>query len=304
MSEGDGKGGTAPSDRSSPRRAGTARGTAKGPPGSGGAAKSNGWDNGRAAGEEVEFGHPGGPILSGYLARPNFSAATGAGRHGVVLSHGFPEPKRPAGAPGHGYRQLATRLAAETGATVLTFDFREAGGSDGDYPLFGWRSDLAAAIGTVRAVPGIERVWLVGFAAAATLSICAAAEDPAVAGVACFAAPAELAAATDPKRATAPARTGAGAGGQAHPYAAFWAGELAAASPARQVARIPPRPLLIVHGTNDDVVPLTDARELADAANASAELRVIMGAGHMLMHDPRAVALLLGWFDRHLGAAG
>ncbi len=30
--------------------------------------------------------------------------------------------------------------------------------------------------------------------------------------------------------------------------------------------------------------------------------RVIAGAGHMLLHDPRAIALLLGWFDRHLGA--
>ena len=46
---------------------------------------------------------------------------------------------------------------------------------------------------------------------------------------------------------------------------------------------------------------MTDARELADAADASAELRVLAGAGHMLLHDPRAIALLLGWFDRHLG---
>ena len=71
--------------------------------------------------------------------------------------------------------------------------------------------------------------------------------------------------------------------------------------PTELVAKIPPRPLLIVHGANDDVVPITDARELADAADASAELRVLAGAGHMLLHDPRAIALLLGWFDRHLG---
>ena len=50
-------------------------------------------------------------------------------------------------------------------------------------------------------------------------------------------------------------------------------------------------------------MPITDARELADAADASAELRILVGAGHTLVGDPRAIALLLGWFDRHLGAA-
>jgi putative redox protein len=33
-------------------------------------------------------------------------------------------------------------------------------------------------------------------------------------------------------------------------------------------------------------------------AHGSAELRVLDGAGHRLRHDPRAVALLLGWLDR------
>ena len=30
----------------------------------------------------------------------------------------------------------------------------------------------------------------------------------------------------------------------------------------------------------------------------SAELRIITGAAHDLRHDPRAVAILLGWLDR------
>jgi putative redox protein len=33
-------------------------------------------------------------------------------------------------------------------------------------------------------------------------------------------------------------------------------------------------------------------------SHASAELRVIAGAGHRLRHDPRAVAVLFGWLDR------
>jgi putative redox protein len=64
------------------------------------------------------------------------------------------------------------------------------------------------------------------------------------------------------------------------------------------VAKIPPRPLLIVHGHDDEVVPLDAARALAEAAGDSADLRVVPGAGHRLRHDPRVVAILLGWLER------
>jgi putative redox protein len=40
-----------------------------------------------------------------------------------------------------------------------------------------------------------------------------------------------------------------------------------------------------------------DARVLADA-HGSADLRIIDGASHQLRHDPRSVAILLGWLDR------
>lgn len=283
-------------------------GPASGPGDAGGPrrtpAKVNGWGNGRAALETLEFGPADGPILAGYLARPNFSAASGAGRHGIVLAHGFPETTQKSATPSYGFPQLATRLAAETGAVVLTFDFRGTGRSAGDFSLDGWRADLAEGISTLREVPGIEAIWLVGFAAGGTLAICAAAEDPSVAGVAALAPPAELAdRGGDPRRLVAQARaTGLIRTRGYPPDPSVWARQLRQLRPTRLVTKVPPRPLLIVAGANDDVVPMTDARELADAADASAELRVIAGAGHMLLHDPRAIALLLGWFDRHLGA--
>lgn len=248
---------------------------------------------------------PDGPTLSGYLARPSFSAASGSGRDGIVLSHGFPEPQQRAGTPSYGYPQLAARLAAETGAAVLTFDFRGTGASGGDFSLGGWRADLVTAIETMRAVAGIETIWLVGFAAGATLSICAAGEDPSIGGVAAFAPPAEfLERGGDPRKFVAQARAAGVIRTRGYPPdVAAWAREWREVRPTELVTKVPPRPLLIVHGANDEIVPLTDARELADAARPTAELRVLAGAGHMLLHDPRAIALLLGWFDRHLGSA-
>jgi putative redox protein len=267
---------------------------------------TNGWGNGRAAGEEVVFSGEGGPNLNGFLARPNFSAASGAGRNGVVLSHGFPGASQKAGSPSSGFPELAIRLAAETGAVVLTFDFRGTGLSAGDFSLAGWQADLAAAIETLRAVPGIERTWLVGFAAGGTLSICAAGEDGSVAGVAAFSPLADFAERSgETRRSSAQAKAAAGAARTRGypPEPGAWARAVREVRPSLLVANIPPRPLLIVHGASDDVVPITDARELADAADASSELRILAGAGHALVHDPRAIALLLGWFDRHVGAS-
>ncbi len=58
------------------------------------------------------------------------------------------------------------------------------------------------------------------------------------------------------------------------------------------------RPLLVLHGSEDDLVPTLDARAVADA-HGGADLRIIIGAGHQLRHDPRALAMLLGWMGRH-----
>ena len=55
--------------------------------------------------------------------------------------------------------------------------------------------------------------------------------------------------------------------------------------------------MLVLHGDDDDSVPSSDARQLVQA-HGSAELRIIDGAGHRLRHDPRALAILLGWLER------
>lgn len=237
--------------------------------------------------------------LTAYLARPTPSAAGGAGRQGLVLCHGFPVTRRAATSP-NDYQELADRLAADTGWTVLSVSFRGMGGSQGNFSLRGWLADLQVAAATLAATPGVEEVWLCGFAAGGALALCAAGEDRSICGVVSFAAPADFGErASDARRFVAQARAaGVIRDPKFPPDPDAWGRELREVRPLNLIARIPPRPIMIVHGNLDEVVPLLDARALADAAEGQVELRILVGAGHRLRHDPRAIALLIGWMDR------
>ena len=235
--------------------------------------------------------------LSCALSRPE---STGPSRPGLVLCHGFPAGPGGAATSAQTYPELADRLAADTGWTVLTFNFRGTGASDGDFSLGGWLDDLRAAIDHLVVVEGVSGVWLAGASTGGALAICSAAEDERVRGVATLAAPADFAGwAADPAGFLAHARqVGVVRDPAFPPDFDSWARELAEIRPVAAIGKIPPRPLLIVHGADDETVPLDDARILADAANDEVELRVLSEAGHRLRHDPRAVALLMGWMER------
>jgi putative redox protein len=246
------------------------------------------------------FIEQGGVSLAAHLARPAPSAAGGAGRHGLVLCHGFPVEPGESGPLDRGYRELAERLAADTGWMVLTFNFRGTAHSSGNFSLGGWLADLKAATDSLLTTSGVDAVWLCGFAAGGALAICAAGEDPRVRGVAAFSAPADFAErASDARRFVAQARAAGVIRDASFPEDLdAWARELREVRPLGLIGKIPPRPILLVHGTNDEVVSVLDARALADAAHGEVELRVLSGAAHRLRHDPRAIAILIGWLDR------
>lgn len=57
--------------------------------------------------------------------------------------------------------------------------------------------------------------------------------------------------------------------------------DLASLAPERSISRIVPRPLLLIRGARDPVIPPDHARRLKDhAANAAAELWMLEGMGH------------------------
>jgi fermentation-respiration switch protein FrsA (DUF1100 family) len=237
--------------------------------------------------------------LSAHLAEPQ-SLAAGGPIPALVLCHGFPAGPRGAASAGQTYPQFADRLAAELGWTVLTFNFRGTGTSQGQFSLGGWLDDVRAAVGHLLDVPRVGGVWVAGSSTGGALALCAAAEDERIRGVAALASPADFDHwASDPPGLLAHAREIAVVTDSRFPTdMASWSRELAEIRPVSVVGKIAPRPVLLIHGDDDDDVPVEDARILADAAGESCELRIVAGAGHRLRHDPRAVAVLLGWLER------
>lgn len=241
--------------------------------------------------------------LQAHLARPQASAAGGArSRLGLLIAHPFPEPAQGALRGWSTYPELADRLAAESGWVCMTVALRGVGRSEGSFSLGGWLRDLQVGLEALLAEPDVAGVWLCGFGLGGALALCLAATDDRVLGVAAFAAPADVDDwAADPKRFLEEARAvGVVRDPAFPPDVDRWARELRDTRPLRLIHRIPPRPLLIVHGSDDDKVPLVDARALVDAADGQVDLRVVSSAGHQLRHDPRAIAVLLGWLDREV----
>ncbi|MBV8160641.1 MAG: alpha/beta fold hydrolase [Acidimicrobiia bacterium] len=240
----------------------------------------------------------GGRKLAAHVTRPVHAAA--GPRPALVLCHGFPAGPGGALTSAQTYPDLADHLAAETGWTVIAFNFGGAGESEGAFSLSAWLDDLRAVVDYAVDLPRAGGAWVAGSSAGGAIALCAAAEDDRILGVATLAAPADFDNwANDARSFLAYCRVvGVIRDAAFPPDFEAWAGEFKRVQPLAAAAAVPPRPLLLVHGSDDPVVPVSDARVLADAASGQADLRVIAGAGHRLRHDPRAVAALIGWMER------
>lgn len=245
----------------------------------------------------------GGLRLAAHLSRPP-DPTPGEALPGLVLCHGFPAGPGGAATSGQTYPELADRVAAESGWLVLTFNFRGAGSSGGQFSLGGWLQDLGMAVDHLLGVGDVSGVWLAGSSTGGALAICAAAEDERVRGVASLAAPADFSDwAGDVHGFLSHAREVGVISDDSYPSDVdAWGRELGEIRPVDVIAKIPPRSILLLHGSDDETVPVADAHALADAAGGVAELHVFSQAGHRLRHDPRAIAVLLGWLEREAAA--
>jgi putative redox protein len=236
--------------------------------------------------------------LACHLKRPS-TGGDDPNPPGLILCHGFPigpiDARRSAGT----FPELIDRIAYDIGYVGLTFTFRGCGNSTGDFSLQGWVDDLRAAIDYLMRETGVDRVVLVGTNTGGSLAICVGADDPRVHACALLSPRADFDDWSDhPRRFLDHAREiGAIRTPGFPPSMDDWSRAFRRFRPTAAASRFASRPMLVMHGEDDDSIPTTDARQLAQA-HGSAELSLLPGAGHRLRHDPRAIAILLGWLDR------
>ncbi|HWI60364.1 MAG TPA: alpha/beta hydrolase [Symbiobacteriaceae bacterium] len=203
-----------------------------------------------------------GARLSGwYLPAP-----AGTGDRCIIIVHGFLNDRLV-----HGRGLPLTEALREQGFSVLLFDLRGQGESGGGPVTFGAREpwDVAGAVRYVRS-RGAEHVGLLGYSIGAVAALLAAAADPAIEAVVADSAWADL-----------PAL-----------YRYLTLADERKVRPAAAVSGLGARPLLLIHGTADRVIPVAESEKLmaAAAGNPLAELWVVPGARHTHSYeaDPAA----------------
>ncbi len=171
----------------------------------------------------------------------------------------------------------------EAGYHVVLIDLRGHGQSEGTENSYGYREalDVQAAVDYVLAKPGVKQVGVLGTSLGGAAAVRAAAIDPRVRAVVVESSFSSLHAAVDdafddrsvfPKWPFAPLLVS---------LAERRVGmEITQVDSARDLATIHPRPVMIIHGTADNLFPLYHAQRMYAAAQDPKELWIIEGLGH------------------------
>lgn len=218
----------------------------------------------------------------------------------LCVCHGIP------GAPHNpqdkGYAALAQEFCRAGFLTVI-FNFRGTGESQGNLDITGWSADLLTVIDFVCSVEEADesRLTLLGFSAGAAVSIYVAAQDTRVSSLAACACPADFGFLASPETAPSTIQHFRDVGlirDDRFPLSnEAWIDGFRAISPVQWIDRISPRPLLLVHGDADELVPLEHAHRLYRQAKEPKELVVIPGAKHRLRLEQKAMAAVLRWLE-------
>lgn len=216
--------------------------------------------------------------------------------HGIPAA--IPDPSD------RGYGLLAEKISGH-GFAVFIFNFRGAGASGGNLDMPGWTRDLMAVIDYLYALPQLDSSFLslLGFSAGAAVSVYLAAEDYRISSVVACACPAEFDFFTrnDNSRSLIDhyREIGAIRDDDFPSSVQEWRNGFEIVKPIDYIARISPRPLLLVHGSRDETVDISHARRLYDRAGQPKQLAIIEGAGHRLRHSEQAMAIVIDWLKSH-----
>ena len=222
----------------------------------------------------------------------------------ICLCHGIPAVKYNPEEKG-GYPELAARFC-QAGFVAMAFNFRGAGPSQGNIDMPGWADDLSAAIDFLCMVPEVnkQKICLLGSSGGAATCVYVAAQDKRISAVATFACPAEFDFMANSDAVDALITSFREIGIIKEPdfprSREKWLDGFNKVKPLDYIDKISPRPLLLVHGDQDEVVPLRHAEALYNKAGDPRDLVVLPGAGHRLRQDERAVDAAMAWLKKQV----
>jgi uncharacterized protein len=191
-------------------------------------------------------------------------------------------------------------LFASHGYGVLAWDFRAHGDSEGDFTSLGYYEvlDVKAALDYALAQPGVKHVGGWGGSMGAVTMIRSAAKYPEIEAIVTDSPFSTL---TDELVVRVPYPV-------IRPLVRFFA-ELQTAldlndvSSVDDVAFISPRPVFIIQGMADTMIPLDSAQRIYDAAGEPKQLWTELDAGHLGMysaHPDEYTEKVIGFFDQYL----
>lgn len=236
---------------------------------------------------------------------------------GLVVCRGFPRPEQEYLEKGYSYRPLGEHVSKNLGWRVLLFNYRGLGKSPGNFSMNGWLADVSQAIDYM--ATQASEVWVTGFGVGGALAICAGAEKEIVAGVATVGAPADFSAwenNADGLLAHAKESGLISAPDFPSDFEA-WKAELNSLEVEKHSRKMgsemdskmdskmgektsekKQKPLLVIHSSDDAMVPSLEARAIADN-HGSADIRIMESINHRLVVDPRVSAIISGWLYRN-----
>lgn len=198
----------------------------------------------------------------------------------------------------------------QAGFSVFTYDQRGCGGSSGDV-TFGGREqdDLASVVDYLASRPDVdgERLGAFGFSMGGSTALMAAAQDPRIKAVAADSAWSDVRRWLRPSVAAVVTRPRDRFNALSLKLAEMRTGvDLDDLRPVDVVDRLSPRPLLLIHGTADDVVVPSESELNYAAANEPKELVLVPDAAHgdtIAPGDASMHAKVRGFFERALVSA-
>jgi len=241
--------------------------------------------------------------LETYIAKP--VSAEKSNKQAVLLLHGFPSQDLQAAYVGSGMGELADRICERLVCPVVSIRFQGCGTSTGNFSLRTWVEDVNYTLTYMSSELGSGNVWVCGFGTGGAVGIVASAGSEHVAGVVSVGSPADFDDwASNPDPLLSYCRDVGAIKDKNYPEdLELWKAELREVRAVESAENLPPKSLLVMHGSEDETVPHFDARLMADS-HGQADLRFISGGGHKLRQDPRAIAVLIGWLKRQQARVG